>query len=121
MARRRRRRGSIAKAALYGQHGGFDLDLVGEEETKEFVCGICLKILRGPHQTLCCGQHYCETCLERWLEEQGIPSLPCCLHCREPDFKHVPDISVRRKVDALKVGAFFMFLFDMSLRHRPFF
>ena len=89
-------------AALYGQHGGFDFNLVGEEETEEFVCGICSKILRDPHLTLCCGQHYCETCLEHWLKKQGA-FFNSCPHCRKISFEHVLDKKTKRKIDVLKV------------------
>ena len=96
-----------AITALYGQHGGFDMDLVGEEETEEFVCGICSKILRDPHLTICCGQHYCETCLKHWVKKQASFLQKNCPHCRKTSFEHVLDKKTKRKIDVLKVRPLF--------------
>ena len=84
----------------YGSgYGGFDHEFVGESGD-EYACGICSKVLRNPHLTVCCGQHYCATCIDHWVgkERQGT-----CPHCREEGFSHVADKSVRRKVNALQV------------------
>ena len=49
------------QAAVYGGH---DNDFVGEVADR-FICQICTKVLREPHLAVCCGQHFCESCLNK--------------------------------------------------------
>ena len=35
----------------------------------EFICGICHEIVKNPVCTKCCGQTYCEECVNRWLND----------------------------------------------------
>ncbi len=91
------------KVSLHDAHGGYDLDLV-EDTEDDHLCDVCSKILRNPHLTLCCGKHYCETCLEQWLEKQHIGEANSCPQCRKTPFEHVLDKSMMRKLNAIKVN-----------------
>ncbi len=92
--------------SLHGAHGGYDLDLVeGGDADDDAICDVCSKILRDPHLTLCCGKHYCATCLEQWLEKQHVGAeTNSCPQCRKSPFKHVLDKSMNRKLNAIKVS-----------------
>ena len=53
---------------------------------------------------MCCGQHFCESCLNEWFDKQrGKPQS--CPHCRtEGDaFSHVVHKGLRSEVNQLKV------------------
>ena len=50
---------------------GYDRDLFVElDETlaEEYTCGICHDIYKSPVVLSCCGQTYCQDCIEEWLE-----------------------------------------------------
>ena len=66
----------------------------------EYSCMICAKLLNEPHLTDCCGQHFCQVCLERWFERQG---RKICPHCRSERFTHILYIPLKRKIDLLQV------------------
>ena len=88
-----------AQATLYGGH---DNDFVGEVADR-FICQICTKVLREPHLAVCCGQHFCESCLNKWFSrQQGRQSCP---HCRaEGDaFSHVIHKGLRSEINQLKI------------------
>ena len=42
-----------------------------------FICGICSRVLTDPQQTLCCGNHFCRSCLDDKCEA-GETSCPEC-------------------------------------------
>lgn len=75
--------------------GGHEYQFV-EEPPKDLKCSICLSVLRDPHLTSCCGNHFCETCID--LIKGG--SKPCPL-CQQPDFNSMLDKSLCRKVNEL--------------------
>ena len=80
-------------------YGGFDHKFV--EAVDDFTCGICTKVLREPHLTVCCGQHYCSSCLDHWAKTQAKPTR--CLYCRQSNFRHILDKKMERKVNSLHV------------------
>ena len=81
-------------------YGGFDHKFV--EAVDDFTCSICTKVLREPHLTVCCGQHYCSSCLEHWAKTQAKPTR--CLYCRQTtDFRHFLDKKMERKIKSLHV------------------
>ena len=75
--------------------GGYDFETV-EEVPKKLICPICKKILRDPHLTGCCGQHFCATCLNK-QEKQACPL------CKEEPFNHILDKSIRGEINELKI------------------
>ena len=66
----------------------------------EYYCMICAKVLNEPHLTDCCGQHFCQVCLEQWFKKQG---KKICPHCRSERFTHMRYLPLKRKVDSLRV------------------
>ena len=83
-------------------YGGHEHEFVGEVSDR-LICQICTKILRDPHLAVCCGQHFCESCLNKWFDRQrGKQSCP---HCRaEGDaFNHVVHKGLRSEVNQLKI------------------
>ena len=61
---------------------------------------ICTKVLNEPHVTDCCGQHFCQACLEQWFKKQA---KKICPHCRSETFSHISYIPFKRKINTLEV------------------
>ena len=61
-----------------------------------------MDVLRDPHLTICCGQHYCASCLTEW-DGASADDKNVCLHCRSREFSHILDKCVERKVKELKL------------------
>ena len=82
-------------------YGGYDCEFVGTVSDR-LNCTICTKVLRDPHLAVCCGQHFCETCLNQWFTRQGKESCP---HCRAvgEEFHHVINKGLRSEVNQLKI------------------
>ena len=57
-----------------------------------------MKVLRDPRLTECCGQHYCDSCLKKWLEKNKT-----CPHCRKKDFQNILDKAMIREIKEFKV------------------
>ncbi len=38
-----------------------------KELADKYKCSICTNLLDTPVLTECCGQHFCKTCLEKWI------------------------------------------------------
>ena len=85
-------------ATLYGGH---DCEFV-EKVPDRYICQICTKVLRDPHLAVCCGQHFCESCLNKWFTRQGKESCP---HCRAEGeaFHHVIHKGLRSEVNEFKI------------------
>ncbi len=67
-----------------------------------FNCNICTSVLTEPELSVCCGQHYCSSCLKQWFVKQRKESCP---HCRAEGskFQHVLNRSVSSEINQLKV------------------
>ena len=61
---------------------------------------ISAKVLNEPHLTDCCGQHFCQVCLEQWFKKQA---KKICPHCRSESFTHMRYLPLKRKIDDLDV------------------
>ena len=83
------------------EQGGHDSKFVCEVSDR-FICQICAKVLREPHLAVCCGQHFCESCLNRWFKQHRKQSCP---HCRAEGkaFSHVINKGLRSEINQLKV------------------
>lgn len=79
-------------------HEGYDYNFV-EPPDEEYICPICLLVLRNPHQTTCCGNHFCECCIDKQLHT--LPSA--CPMCRATTCATMLDRYFLRKVHALKL------------------
>ena len=82
-------------------YGGYEQEFV-DIVSERFICQICTKVLADPHLTVCCGQHFCESCLKEWFEKHHKESCP---HCRAEgeDFNHVINKGLRSEISQLKV------------------
>ena len=91
----------MAKKGPETEYGGYNYEFVGEI-TDRFNCQICTKVIREPHLTVCCGQHFCESCLNKWFTRQGKESCP---HCRAEGegFHHVINKNIRSEINQLKI------------------
>ena len=63
-----------------------------------YQCSICLDVLRNPHLTECCGQHYCSACLVKW-DGQHL-GRKTCPQCRTENFKHIRNKSLMREIQS---------------------
>ena len=81
--------------------GGHDEEFVCQVPGR-FLCHICAKVLREPHLAVCCGQHFCESCLKQWLKQYHKQSCP---HCRTAGkaFNHVINKGLRSEINQLKI------------------
>jgi TNF receptor-associated factor 4 len=82
------------------KYGGHDYEFVGAVSDR-FNCSICTKVLRDPHLAVCCGQHFCESCLNKWFTRQGKESCPYC-RAEGEGFHHVINKGLRSEVIQLK-------------------
>ena len=80
--------------------GGYDYKFV--KNVSAYTCQICCKVYHDPHLTGCCGQHYCESCLNHSLRAFGKQRCP---HCRAEDgeFNHIRDLNLKRKISTLDI------------------
>lgn len=73
------------------------MEFVGEP-ADEFMCPICLLVMRDPCLTSCCGSHFCQSCVDPLLVD-GKP----CPKCRAQGFTVLLNKHQKRKIDELEV------------------
>ena len=78
------------------QLSGYQCEFV--ENVKDYECPLCLHVTREPSLTSCCGQHFCQICIQKILTD----NKPCPL-CKENSFTTLLDKKQKRKVLDLKV------------------
>ena len=76
--------------------GGYECEFV--DPVKDFECPLCLHVTRDPNLTSCCGQHFCQVCINR-IQTKHQP----CPMCKETKFTVMLDKKQNRKVLELKV------------------
>ena len=83
------------------ESGGYDNDFV-EEIPERLTCQICAKPFRDPHLVVCCGKHYCESCLTTSFNKMSAERCP---HCRAKgnNFKYVHHQGLKSEISELKV------------------
>ena len=91
----------MAKKEPEPDYGGYNHEFVGKIADR-FNCQICTKVIREPRLAVCCGQHFCESCLNKWFTRQGKKSCP---HCRAEGgaFNHVLNKGLRSEINQLKI------------------
>ena len=77
--------------------GGYDHDFV-DAPPKSLECPVCLLTLRDPHVISCCGNEFCQLCIQR-VQRDGKP----CPLCNEPNFTTLLHKKLVREVNALVV------------------
>ena len=77
--------------------GGYDYEFVAPPP-KSLECSVCLLILRDPHVISCCGNEFCQACIER-VQRDGKP----CPLCNKPGFTTFLHKKLVREVNALVV------------------
>ena len=77
--------------------GRYECDIV-ETLPKDLECSICLNVLREPNLNDCCGQHFCQACIQRIIDD----NKPCPL-CNEANFTVILDKKTQRKILELLV------------------
>ena len=82
--------------------GGYDYEFVGTIASK-YICGICMKVLRDAQLMVCCGQHYCQTCLKEWLSSDIQGRIKTCPHCRKESFQSVPNKEKTHEINEFKM------------------
>ena len=89
---------SLLHDALEASFGGYNCSFMQEPDQTLF-CLICARVLREPQLTDCCGNHYCSSCLKKWLENSSS-----CPLCREKDFNAFKDKKTERRIHGLEVS-----------------
>ena len=82
---------------LEHKKGGYDYEFVSPPQ-KSLECPVCLLTLRDPHVISCCGNEFCQACIER-VQRDGKP----CPLCNEPKFTTFLHKKLVREVNALMV------------------
>ena len=76
---------------------GYDYEFV-TAPPKALECPVCLLTLRDPHIISCCGNEFCQRCIER-VQRDGKP----CPLCNEPKFTTLLHKKHVREVNALMI------------------
>ena len=77
--------------------GGYDCDFV-TAPPKSLECPVCLMTFRDPHVISCCGNEFCQLCIER-VQRDGKP----CPLCNELNFTTFLHKKLVREVNGLVV------------------
>ena len=77
--------------------GGHDYNFI-KAPPKHLECPVCLLVLKEPHVSSCCGNHFCRACIQRIRDD----TKPCPL-CQDTDFNVMLHKGVMREVNALEV------------------
>jgi len=88
-----------ASVSAQTEYGGYDFNFT-KPVPERFCCSICTKVLRDPHLTECCGQHFCKSCLDHWFKKQKKTTCP---HCRYVKFKHMLNKERKRDIEELEI------------------
>ena len=86
----------VAKKMAGSNAGGYECEFV--DSVKDFECPLCLHVTRDPNLTSCCGQHFCQVCINQILAEKRP-----CPFCKDRKFTVFLDKKQKRKVLELKV------------------
>ena len=96
------RKGAGPRARPRAGAGGYEYSFVDEIPSK-YYCNICSKVLREARLTVCCGQHYCDSCLQQWLASATQRETKTCPHCRQEGFQSFPNKEKIREINEFRV------------------
>ena len=79
--------------------GGYGHEFV-DKVPEKYICSICTKVLRDACLAGCCGQHFCNFCLTKWLNQGPLHTCP---HCRAVGFQRVLNKEKIREIKEFKI------------------
>ena len=83
------------------EDGGYDYHFVTPVHQR-FFCNICTKVFKDPHLAVCCGQKFCNLCLQTWFKKQKN-QREICPHCRTRDFQHVIEKGMKSEIESFEI------------------
>ena len=86
------------------QSGGYEYDFV-DKIPDRLTCQICAKPFRDPHLVVCCGKHYCGSCLTTSFHKKSASNRKRCPHCRAKGdkFRYVDHKGLKSEVSELNI------------------
>lgn len=93
----------MASAGINGEkYGGYE-ECFLETVPDRLVCSICTKVQRDPHLMVCCGQKYCSSCLQSWLNLQKVEQCPHCRATKGGSYivLHILDKGVKSEIESM--------------------
>ncbi len=78
------------------QLSGYQCEFI--ESVGDYECPLCLHVTREPSLTSCCGQHFCQACIQKILTD----NKPCPF-CKSDSFTVFFDKKQRRRVLDIKI------------------
>ena len=84
-----------------GEPDGYDYEFVDGSVPSRYLCTIYMKVLRDARLTECCGQHYCDSCLAQWLQQQKRKKT--CPHCRKANLQSMINKEKIREINELRI------------------
>ena len=81
-------------------NGGYDYDFI-DLVPDRLICSICTKVMRDPQLMVCCGQKYCASCLQNFLEAHPTPSCPYCQATEE--FQYVVEKGLKSEIESFHI------------------
>ena len=91
-------RAATGSSVVPSNKGGYDYEFVSPP-SKSLECPVCLMTLRDPHIISCCGNEFCQVCIER-VQRDGKP----CPLCNEQNFSTILNKKLAREIKALVVS-----------------
>ena len=73
-------------------------DFVQSDISKDYECPICFNMLKNPFLTACCGNHFCEVCIEAIKTTTNK-----CPVCKVKPIKGIVDKKLQRRMNELEV------------------
>lgn len=80
------------------EDGGYELEFVDVPVADEYHCPICLLVIKKPMLTSCCGNHFCQDCIQPILNK----SSPCPM-CKNSGFTVLLNKHHQRKIEELTI------------------
>ena len=87
----------VGSSTVLSNKGGYEYEFLSPPP-KSLECPVCLLTLRDPHVISCCGNEFCQVCIER-VKRDGKP----CPLCNEQMFSTMLHKKLVREVNALMV------------------
>ena len=83
------------------ESGGYEYEFVDAvPDSDKYHCAICTKVMRNARLVACCGKHFCDSCLRKWMESAR---QKICPHCREVGFQDVLNKEKIREINEFRI------------------